>query len=85
MTVLRAEQPSGKDERYREIVSVFARNGIGILEERFSKHDVDQARAAHLRAAMEELGGLHQARPDALDARRSAAECVQKRAGEIGG
>jgi hypothetical protein len=40
MTVLRAEQPSSKDERYREIVSVFARNGIGIPEERFSKHDV---------------------------------------------
>jgi hypothetical protein len=46
MTVLRASQPVSKDERYREIVSVFARNGIGILEERFSKHDVDEAIAA---------------------------------------
>jgi hypothetical protein len=46
MTVLRAEQLISKDKRYREIVSVFARSGIGILEESFSKHDVEQARCA---------------------------------------
>ena len=56
MTVVRAKQSISKDERYREIVSICARNGFGILEDRFTMHDVDQARAAHLRAAMEELG-----------------------------
>ena len=52
MTEIRTKSPASKDERYREIVSIFARNGIGILEERLSKHDVDEARAAHLREAM---------------------------------
>jgi ubiquinone biosynthesis protein len=48
-----------KSERYREIVTVLARHGIGILDDEFMKHETgDRARAEHLRRACEELGTM---------------------------
>lgn len=46
-----------KSERYREILAVLARHGIGIVDDEFIKHEAgDQVRAEHLRRACEELG-----------------------------
>jgi ubiquinone biosynthesis protein len=46
-----------KSQRYREILTVLARNGIGIVDDELVKHESgDQARAEHLRRACEELG-----------------------------
>ncbi len=48
-----------KSARYREILAVLARHGIGILDAEFIKHEAgDQARAEHLRRACEELGTM---------------------------
>ena len=48
-----------KSERYREILRVLARHGIGVVDEEFVKHeDPDQIRAEHLRRACEELGTM---------------------------
>src|SRR4051794_18607456 len=48
-----------KSERYREILAVLARHGIGIFDDEFIKHEAgDQARAEHLRRACEELGTM---------------------------
>jgi ubiquinone biosynthesis protein len=48
-----------KSERYREILAVLARHGIGIVDDEFIKHEAgDRARAEHLRRACEELGTL---------------------------
>lgn len=46
-----------KGKRYREILAVLARQGIGIVDDEFVKHEAgDRARAEHLRRAFEELG-----------------------------
>jgi ubiquinone biosynthesis protein len=46
-----------KSQRYREILTVLARNGIAIVDDELVKHESgDQARAEHLRRACEELG-----------------------------
>jgi ubiquinone biosynthesis protein len=46
-------------ERYREILAVLARHGIGVFEDEFIKHEAsDQARAEHLRRACDELGTM---------------------------
>jgi ubiquinone biosynthesis protein len=48
-----------KSERYREILAVLARHGIGVVDDEFIKHESgDQARAEHLRRACEELGTM---------------------------
>src|ERR1700739_2092400 len=48
-----------KGERYREIVAVLARHGIGLVDDEFIKHEAgEQARAEHLRHACEELGTM---------------------------
>lgn len=48
-----------KAERYREIVAVLARHGIGLVDDEFIKHEAgNQARAEHLRRACEELGTM---------------------------
>ena len=48
-----------KAERYREILAVLARHGIGLVEDEFITHEAgDQARAEHLRRACEELGTM---------------------------
>jgi ubiquinone biosynthesis protein len=48
-----------KSERYREILTVLARHGIGIVDDEFIKHEAgDQARAEHLRRACEDLGAM---------------------------
>lgn len=45
-----------KSERYREILAVLARHGIGVVDDEFIKHEAgEQARAEHLRRACEEL------------------------------
>lgn len=46
-----------KIERYREILSVLTRHGIGVVDDEFIKHQAgDGARAEHLRRVCEELG-----------------------------
>ena len=46
-----------KGERYREILAVLARQGIGIVDDELMKREAgDLARAEHLRRACEELG-----------------------------
>src|SRR4051812_3831093 len=46
-------------EREREILVVLARNGIGVVNDEFIKHEGgDLARAQHLRHACEELGTM---------------------------
>jgi ubiquinone biosynthesis protein len=48
-----------KSERYREILAVLARHGIGIVDDEFIKHEAGiQARVEHLRRACEELGTI---------------------------
>lgn len=48
-----------KSQRYREILAVLARHGIGIAGDEFIRHESgDQARAEHLRRACEELGTM---------------------------
>jgi len=48
-----------KGERYREILAVLARHGVGVVDDQFVKHEAgDQARAQHLRSACEELGTM---------------------------
>ena len=48
-----------ESERYREILALLARNGIGIADDELIKHEAgDQARAEHLRRACEELGTM---------------------------
>lgn len=48
-----------KSEREREILVVLARNGIGVVDDEFIKHEGgDRARAEHLRRACEELGTM---------------------------
>jgi ubiquinone biosynthesis protein len=48
-----------KSERYREILSVLVRHGIGVVDDEFIKHEAgDRARAEHLRRACEELGTM---------------------------
>jgi ubiquinone biosynthesis protein len=48
-----------KSERYREILTVFARNGIGVADDQIIKHQAgDRACAEHLRRAFEELGTM---------------------------
>lgn len=48
-----------KSERYREIVAVLTRHGIGVVDDELIKHEAgDQARAEHLRRACEELGTM---------------------------
>ena len=56
-------QPNGtaisKSERYREILAVLARHGIGVVDDELIKHEAgDRARAEHLRRACEELGAM---------------------------
>jgi ubiquinone biosynthesis protein len=46
-----------KGQRYREILAVLARHGVGVVDDEFIKHEAgDQARAEQLRRAFEELG-----------------------------
>jgi|GEM_PF-2415479 len=46
-----------RSERYREILAVLARHGIGLVDDEFIKHKAgDRARAGDLRQACEELG-----------------------------
>src|SRR3954447_14088884 len=48
-----------KIERYRKIVAVLARHGIGVLDDELIKHEGgDQARGEHLRRSCEELGTM---------------------------
>ncbi len=48
-----------KRERYREILVVLARHGIGVVDDELFKHEAgDRARAEHLRRACEELGTM---------------------------
>jgi ubiquinone biosynthesis protein len=48
-----------KSERERQILLVLARNGIGLVDDEFMKHETaDVARAEHLRHACEELGTM---------------------------
>src|SRR5262245_32896590 len=48
-----------KRRRYRQIVTVLVRHGIGVAKDRLIKHEAgDRARAEHLRQACEELGTL---------------------------
>ena len=48
-----------KRERYREILAVLARHGIGVVDDELLKHEAgDRARAEHLRRACEELGTM---------------------------
>src|SRR5713226_3349783 len=48
-----------KSERYREVLAVLARHGIGVVEDQLIKHEAgDRARAEHLRRACEELGAM---------------------------
>ena len=48
-----------KSVRYREILAVLARHGIGVVDDQFVKHEAgDRARAEHLRRACEELGTM---------------------------
>ena len=48
-----------KSERYREILVVLARHGVGVVDDELIKHEAgDQARAEHLRRAFEELGTM---------------------------
>jgi hypothetical protein len=43
-----------KNERYREILGVFACHGLGVVDDEFIKHESgNQARAEHLRRACE--------------------------------
>jgi ubiquinone biosynthesis protein len=54
----RAESRPTKAQRYREIVAVLARHGIGTVGEQFGKEEEerDRLRAEHVRLACEELG-----------------------------
>jgi predicted unusual protein kinase regulating ubiquinone biosynthesis (AarF/ABC1/UbiB family) len=46
-----------KRERYRQILILLTRHGVGLVDDEFFKHDgPDQARAEHLRRACDELG-----------------------------
>ena len=48
-----------KRERYREIIVVLARHGIGVVDDELFKREAgDRARAEHLRRACEELGTM---------------------------
>jgi ubiquinone biosynthesis protein len=48
-----------KRQRYREIVAVLTRHGIGVVGDELIKHEAgDRARAEHLRRACEELGTM---------------------------
>jgi ubiquinone biosynthesis protein len=48
-----------KSERYREILVVLARHGVGLVDDQLFKHEAgNQARAEHLRRACEELGTM---------------------------
>src|SRR3982751_4140329 len=48
-----------KHQRYRQIVTVLARHGIGVVGDRFLRPEpADRARAEHLRRACEELGTM---------------------------
>jgi ubiquinone biosynthesis protein len=48
-----------KSERYREILAVLARHGIGVVDDEFIKHEAgERARAEHLRRACEEVGTM---------------------------
>jgi ubiquinone biosynthesis protein len=48
-----------KRERYREILAVLARHGIGVVDDELFKHEAgDRACAEHLRRACEELGTM---------------------------
>lgn len=48
-----------KQARYREIVAVLARHGIGVVDDQLIKHEPgNQARAEHLRRACEDLGTM---------------------------
>src|SRR5215467_6275698 len=48
-----------KGKRYREILAVVTRHGIGVFDDEFIKHEEgDRARAEHLRRACEELGTM---------------------------
>ena len=48
-----------RGERYRQIVVVLARHGIGVVDDQVIKHEAsDQARSEHLRLACEELGTM---------------------------
>lgn len=52
------ETAPGKSERYREIVAILAKHGIGVLGRQIGKDEQEQEslRAVHLREACEELG-----------------------------
>jgi ubiquinone biosynthesis protein len=48
-----------RHQRYRQILAVLARHGIGVLDDQFIRHEAgDRARAEHLRRACEELGTM---------------------------
>src|SRR4051794_24710101 len=48
-----------KGHRYRQIVTVLARHGVGVLGDRFVRHQAgERSRAEHLRQACEELGPM---------------------------
>jgi hypothetical protein len=76
-----------KSERYREILAVLARHGIGVVDDELIKHQAgDRARAEHLRKACEELGDdVHQARANAFDAQRFTAGSASHRTRSAGG
>jgi hypothetical protein len=76
-----------KSERYREILAVLARDGIGVIDDQSIKHEAgDRARAEHLRRACEELGTMFiKLGPGAFDARRSVARGVPHGTCEVAG
>jgi ubiquinone biosynthesis protein len=48
-----------KTERYREILAILARHGIGVVDDQIFKHEAgDRARAERLRRACEDLGPM---------------------------
>jgi ubiquinone biosynthesis protein len=56
---LSSPQRITKRARYRQIIAVLARHGLGVVDDHMLKHETtEQARAEHLRLACEELGTL---------------------------
>jgi predicted unusual protein kinase regulating ubiquinone biosynthesis (AarF/ABC1/UbiB family) len=69
-----------KGQRYREILTVLARRGVGVVDDEFIKHEAgDHARAEQLRRAFEELGTTFIKLGQVLfDAQRLAARSVPR-------
>jgi hypothetical protein len=69
-----------KRERYREILAVFTRHGIGVVDDQFIKHEGGgRACAEHLRRAFEELGTTFIKLGQALSTRADLPWGVQQR------